>query len=169
MQGCNYGSPGTHMYYLGSPDYFDETAEYTQDIYDQKSMQCVDWLTAQAFCLWDGGRLETLEEWAAAWGANAMPWAATPTAKSQGTNTYTACRFPTARDTELQTTNVNHCAAALIPSATQSIEYGAYEYSYEWPALKNNANDFASFIAPPGRTRGGALRGTPTSSATCSR
>ena len=159
VHGCNYGGPGVHMYYLGSPDYFGETAEYKQEIYDQKSMQCVDWLTAEAFCLWDGGNLETIDEWSAAWGSLAMPWAATPTAKSQGFSTYSACRFPTASDAELRSTNVTGCTTTLIPSATQSIEYAAYEGSYEWPALISNSNDYSAYIAPPGRTRGRSAAG----------
>jgi hypothetical protein len=161
VQGCNYGGPGVHMYYLGSPDYFGETPEYTQDIYDQKPMQCVDWLTAQAFCLWDGGRLETMGEWAAAWGAAAMPWTATANVvpKSQGFSTYTACRFPTASDAELRGANAAGCAATLIPTTSQSIEYADYEGSYEWPTLKNDGNDYSAFIAPPGRHRGRSTAG----------
>ena len=156
VQGCNYGGPGVHMYYLGAKDYFGEDAEYTQDIYDQKPMQCVDWLVAQAFCLWDGGRLETLAEWSAAWGSTALPWGTAPTPKSQGFDTYAGCRFPTASDVSLRG---GACATTLIPSTTQSVEYANYMGSYEWPTLINDGNDYSAYIAPPGRHRGRSAGG----------
>jgi hypothetical protein len=87
LQGCDYGAPGTHTYYLGNPDYWMQVPDFDQTIYDQKPLQCVDYLVAQAFCVWDGGRLETTQEWYATWGAaNAMPWSPTGVMDSRGTS-----------------------------------------------------------------------------------
>ncbi len=86
LQGCNYGAPGTHTYYEGSPDYYNQTPDFDQTIYDQKPLQCVDYLVAQAFCIWDGGRLETTQEWYAAWTASTMPWTNVGLMNSQGTS-----------------------------------------------------------------------------------
>ena len=41
---------------------------------------------------------------------------------------------------------------SLIPSASQSIEYGDFYYSYEYPSLK--ATDYIVFLDSPGRMRG---------------
>ena len=91
-QGCEYGLPGTHTYYLGSPDYEGQTPDFGQSEYDVKPVQCVDYLTAQAFCLWDGGRLETTQEWYAAWGAAAMPWTADTTDKDSLGNPFSTLK-----------------------------------------------------------------------------
>ncbi len=160
-QGCEYGLPGTHTYYLGSPDYEKQTPDFAQSDYDVKPVQCVDYLVAQAFCIWDGGRLETSEEWLASWGAGALPWSADKTDKdSRGTafsaltpqpgtsGTYTQCRFPSVNDSTIS------ASCPTKPAAATSLELIDYKYSYEYPALKNL--DFAVFIAAPGRTLGRA-------------
>ena len=69
LQGCEYNAPGTHTYFLGAKDYWGVAADFDQTIYDQKPLQCVDYVLAQAFCVWDGGRLETTQEWYATWEA----------------------------------------------------------------------------------------------------
>ncbi len=60
-------------------NYFgDSQSEFSQQVYDEKPLNCVPYLMAQAFCIWDGGRLETFPEWQAAWGAGTYPWGASP-------------------------------------------------------------------------------------------
>ncbi len=118
---------------------------------------CTPYLIAQAFCIWDGGRLETFDEWIAAIGPSTYPWGASPSMKGQGDQTYFAFRFPTANDAMLRDPNYG-APANLIPSATQSVERGVFNYSYEWPNLVCGPNnewcDYSSFMAAPGRTIG---------------
>jgi sulfatase modifying factor 1 len=59
-------------------------------------INCIDWATAQAFCVWDGGRLPTAAEWElAARGVEArtFPWGASPPtdALACGLNTGGTC------------------------------------------------------------------------------
>jgi len=41
----------------------------TPDVREEHPLACLDWWTAQAFCVWDGGRLPTAAEWE--WAARA--------------------------------------------------------------------------------------------------
>ncbi len=163
LQGCSVSSYGTHAYWVPAniqSSYFGDVPHaHSQAVYDKKAMNCVDYLVAQAFCIWDGGRLTTFDEYVAAIGPNTMPWGATPTLKGQGDQTYFAFRFPTADDAFLRNP-ANGAPANLIPNANQSIERGVFQYSYEYPNLVcgPGANpawcDYISFIAAPGRTTG---------------
>lgn len=148
--GCYVGSPGTHAFRFPDNAQDGPKPQLDQDGYDTKSMQCIDYLVAQAFCIWDGGRLELLEEWQAAWGPGALPYSAqtTRTPVAPGTDTYWGCRFPWATDA-----NQDDCGAPWN-AATQTIEYADYQYSYEWPKLDDDLGDFIVFISAPGRTRG---------------
>ncbi len=75
--GCFVGAPGTHSFRFPDAKQDGATPEQSQDVYDTKTLNCVDYLVGQAFCIWDGGRLETFPEWQAAWGAEASnPYAA---------------------------------------------------------------------------------------------
>jgi hypothetical protein len=103
---------------------------------------------AQAFCVWDGGRLETVAEFEAAGasadygvGANGTqppPWGA-PIPHGIGDGTDFNSRYPTASDATL----------GLDPSL--SVEWANWDYSYEWPHLVNT--DYIVFINPPGRLK----------------
>jgi hypothetical protein len=146
--GCYVGSPGTHAFRFPDGKQDGEPPSYSQAIYDTKAIQCVDYLLAQAFCVWDGGRLETIDEWTAAYGPGAVPWSAASSLlpQAQGTNTYWGCRFPWATD-------ASHDECELTWDTTKtSIEYADYNYSYEYPKLLGT--DYLAFISAPGRTRG---------------
>ena len=84
--GCFVGAPGTHAFRFPDGAQDGATPALNQADYDTKSMQCIPYLMAQAFCVWDGGRLELGQEWVSAWGGN-PPWSAettqTPAAPSQ--------------------------------------------------------------------------------------
>ncbi|MFO0644493.1 MAG: hypothetical protein U0183_35065 [Polyangiaceae bacterium] len=157
--GCFAGAPGTHAYRFNTVDE-GIAPEFDQNVYDTKSMQCVDYLVAQAFCVWDGGRLETLAEWQAAWGAQTTPpWRDVDDrlpvlpeerglAVNRGDQTYWGCRFPWATDAA-------HPQCGLTwDIATRSLELANYRYSYEFPKLRATQTDYISFISAPGRTRG---------------
>jgi len=153
--GCFAGAPGTHSFRF--PDNSGETVsanqtlpEADQALYDMKTLNCVNYLVAQAFCVWDGGRLESLAEWKAAVGTAGTPWVGSQTAtvRTPGATSYWGCRFPWATD-------LVHPANCGNWNAPASIEYADYQYSYEYPQLQ--ATDYIVFLAIPGRTRG---RGT---------
>jgi len=57
---------------------------------ETRPINCLSWYTAQAFCIWDGGRLPTLAEWsyAAVGGAQQRyyPWSSPPNDTTIGSN-----------------------------------------------------------------------------------
>jgi hypothetical protein len=165
QQGCRVDAPGTHSYWMDAAtqaSYFgDKAADYGQTVYDAKPTNCVNYLMAQAFCVWDGGRLETRAEYLAAGGAvdnggNAngpVPWGS-PVPWGQNSSTYFAFRFPTASDASLRALNLPSTSPnyRYVPPAGRSIEWANYSYSYEYPNLGANM-DFIVFLSAPGRLR----------------
>ena len=148
--GCYVGSPGTHSFRFPAGAQDGAAPEQSQDVYDTKTLQCVDYLVAQAFCVWDGGRLETFQEWQTAYGAGATPWAPadTRTPVSIGSASYWGCRFPWATDADQ-----NGCATKWGPAVdNRSNELADYQYSYEYPKL--GGVDYIVFLTAPGRTKG---------------
>ncbi len=77
--GCFAGAPGVHSYRFPDGTPGDGSPEYDVTVYDTKTLNCVDYLMAQAFCAWDGGRLETVQEWLTAYGPGNIPWSAAST------------------------------------------------------------------------------------------
>ncbi len=62
---------------------FADTQQYAQDVLDQKPMQCATFYMLAAFCIWDGGRIPTLDELDYAWDKGTpasylYPWGNTP-------------------------------------------------------------------------------------------
>ncbi|MFO0663918.1 MAG: hypothetical protein U0174_08205 [Polyangiaceae bacterium] len=163
QQGCRIDAPGTHTYWLNQAQQAATSGDMpfaynSSDLYDTKALNCVNYLMAQAFCIWDGGRLETFDEWLAAWGPAGFPWGGTPAPKGQTNATYAAYRFPTATDASLR--NNPNATPSLVPPAGYSIEYATFIYSYEYPDLRDvvfngvTSQDYMSFINAPGRLRG---------------
>ena len=147
--GCFTTSPGTHSFRF-PPAQQDSPPDHPVEVYDTKTLNCVDYLMAQAFCVWDGGRLETFTEWQAAIGPGTYPWSAVepraPEQQSSATSHFS--RFPTAQDNNQATVNA---AFKWDPTLT-TIEFANYTYSYEWPVKINN--DYIVHLNAPGRLRG---------------
>jgi formylglycine-generating enzyme required for sulfatase activity len=103
--GCYVGSPGTHS--LRFPDGMQDGATPDQpvEVYDTKSLNCVDYLMAQAFCVWDGGRLETFQEWQQAYGTGATPYVAQtatrPAEPTQRCDAASSCAWTTAAQSKI--------------------------------------------------------------------
>ncbi len=160
QQGCRIDAPGTHSYWMSDAvqtNYFgDKPTEQPQSVYDTKPLNCVNYLMAQAFCIWDGGRLETQAEFQAVGGpANSggasngpVPWG-TPKPFGPGSSTFYGCRFPTATDAMLRGLPPGNACTGFIPPAGTSIEWSDYYYSYEYPNLTQW--DFIVFLSAPGR------------------
>ena len=106
---------------------------FDQNTYDQKGMNCVDYLVGQAFCVWDGGRLELGQEQIAAWGTAAMPWAA---------DTTQVPAAPVDRQAKYADGTPATCIAG---SSTAQIDLqcdptGTVKGAYQCPATGNSAN-----------------------------
>jgi hypothetical protein len=80
-RGCDLGASRGRTYWmsaeenkaLGEPG----THPFSKEVLDEKVLNCVEFFMLQALCIWDGGRLATAAEIAAAWqgGENrAYPW-----------------------------------------------------------------------------------------------
>ncbi|MBX3221450.1 MAG: hypothetical protein KF795_13090 [Labilithrix sp.] len=78
-QGCYLNGQGARTYWM--PDavntsFSNEIAhKYGKDVLDAKALQCATFFMMQAMCIWDGGRLATLDELDAQWGGT-YPWGA---------------------------------------------------------------------------------------------
>ncbi|MBX3186727.1 MAG: hypothetical protein KF819_06915 [Labilithrix sp.] len=67
------GAYGSRTFYLTDDErVFSGEAQHvvSRERVEQKSMTCVTYFILAAFCAWDGGRLETLDEYYAAYGGN---------------------------------------------------------------------------------------------------
>jgi formylglycine-generating enzyme required for sulfatase activity len=137
---------------------------------ESRPINCVSWYVANAFCIWDRGRLPTEAEWnyAAAGGDHqrVYPWSSPPSATvveerhaSFYMDSYLQCRGD----------YVNGCTVAdMIPVGTRfdgDAEFGHADMAgnvYEWvqdgfAAYANPCADCANLTAGPDRTiRGGS-------------
>ena len=162
QQGCNVSAPGTHTYWMDDAtqaDYFgDVPADQGQALYDTRSLNCVPYLMAQSFCIWDGGRLEFVDEYTDALGVSLvqgndpMPWSASGPYPfgGQGTSVGSQWKFPQATDGSLR---ANFPGNPNTPPVGRTIQYATWYYSYEYPDLGPN-NDYMVFISAPGRMLG---------------
>jgi hypothetical protein len=108
-----------------------DRSDFSQDQLDVKALNCVGWHLMSAFCAWDGGRMGTRAELAAAYtngGQHQYPW------RWRDNSSFS----PTAQDARL-----NHL------------------FSYNYPDVpgmrvsNGNALDIAYHVSPPGRNPAG--------------
>jgi formylglycine-generating enzyme required for sulfatase activity len=133
-EGCYVNGYGARTYRL--PDEVNtrmgDQQYYSQDILDEKALNCVDAYIIAAFCAWDGGRLPTRAEWNAAWGAGTYPWAgSTPPAG-----------WPDAFDSD--------ATGMPFTPTNGDVKLANFAYNYWGPANKIS-NDYSLYISPPGR------------------
>lgn len=127
---------------------FADTQQYPQEALDQKPMQCATFYMLAAFCIWDGGRIPTLDELDYAWdkgdAANHLyPWGNTPA--------------PGGWDYPFDTQA--HAMAFGKPAPDGGVDQTVANYKYNFwlpdtmACLNNdpNACDYSVFLAPPGR------------------
>ncbi|MDB4941259.1 MAG: Tryptophan synthase alpha chain [Labilithrix sp.] len=130
-EGCTVKNIGTRTYRL--PDAINtrlmDNQNYSQDILDEKPMNCVTAFMAAAFCAWDGGRLPSRPEWDVAWGADLYPWGATP-APAGWQNAYPteaiAMNNPTYPTTTGDTHRANYYKNWWVPAAIVGTDYSLY-------------------------------------------
>jgi hypothetical protein len=154
--GCFVGGPGVHSFRFPDGAQDGATPEQPQDVYDTKTLNCVDNLLAEAFCVWDGGRLETYQEWVVASGYPSLPWAPgnPQTPVTIGSASYYGCRFPWATDADQSACGLPHWGGYGGSSTAKSNQLADYQYSYEYPKLAATGQDYIVFLTPPGRLAG---------------
>jgi hypothetical protein len=137
-QGCygDAGSVGHNTYYwpqavLASHFAGHGPRRFSQDVYDEKSMNCSPYWMYAAFCAWDGGRLPTLTEVKRVW-TERYPWGA-------------------AYATPPLTPNGPPRAPASGISFTETVNQNNNAFYFYWYPAPGNVDDIASYIAAPGR------------------
>ncbi len=146
QQGCFTGSAanpsyGSHTYWNGTLE--QEDRGFEQALLDRLPLNCVAYPMLAAFCAWDGGRLETNDEFNAAFGAATYPWGNSPAAGGYATIGGTWQLF--GPGAALQANQ------AACPSCNPN--YANWNHNYQLPAGGNAAKpwDYAYWISPPGR------------------
>jgi len=108
--------------------------------FDSKPIDCIDWYSLLAFCIWDGGRLPTVAEFRTAWNggstAKAYPWGTTPAVSSPN---YPFNPSPQVAD-----------YAVIGNYGGGTINGTFYPQFYTWGTSYRYSNDRATHIAPPG-------------------
>lgn len=143
VQGCFTGNAGnrangSHTYWNGTLE--QEDRGFDQAFLDRLPLNCVTYPMIAAFCAWDGGRVETQDEHAAAFGGAAYPWGAAPAAGGYATvngawQLYGPATSPSGPCPSCDPNRVN------------------FLYNYQFPAGGNPAKpwDYAYFMSAPGR------------------
>ena len=151
-----YDQPGEFGCFLGpdadgtgGPTYYQPLADrqlenpndvghkYSQEMLDDRSLNCTSWLMLMAFCAWDGGRLPTYQEINDAWGAATYPWGNAPSPAGYSTG------YPN--------------PAALTPPDGDPLRAN-YRRNYPQtdPPWDYQPFDNSMYLAPPGRFPTGA-------------
>jgi hypothetical protein len=135
-RGCNIVNQGGRTYWQPAIDGDErELSDFSQDVLDEKALNCVTWSAAQALCHFDGGRLATSEEIRAQitnHGATKWPWGNTP----------------------------NFVEKAALDQLVHEYSYNTPDPPATMRMVKSGTSsyplDHAFFVAPPGRRPLGA-------------
>ncbi|MEA2749911.1 MAG: hypothetical protein QOI41_4054 [Myxococcales bacterium] len=145
-QGCfvgNAGKPayGSHTYWNGTLE--QEDRAFDQAFLDRLPLNCVTYPMLAAFCAWDGARLETNDEFNAAFGSASYPWGNNPGAGGYATINGTWQLF--GPGAALQ------AAQTACPSCDPN--RANWNHNYQLPEGGNAAKpwDYAYWISAPGR------------------
>lgn len=147
-QGCFVGNGGNPAY--GSHTYWNGTLEqedrgFDQAFLDRLPLNCVTYPMVAAFCAWDGGRVETMDEHVAAYGGGTYPWGNAPNAGGYSVIGGQWALFGPA------TTSAGACPSCDPNRAN-------WHQGYQFPAGGNAGKpwDYAYWMSPPGRFPTGA-------------
>lgn len=149
-QGCGVGNAaapayGAHTFHNGSLE--SEDFAFDQDFRDRLPLNCVPYPLLAAFCAWDGGRLETFDEHANAFGTTLFPWGATPIAGGFQ-------NFPDENGPFTQVGPANFGAGnpiAACPSCDVTLMNWNHAYQVPEGGDPKKPWDYAYWISPPGR------------------
>jgi hypothetical protein len=145
QQGCFVGNAsnqayGSHTWWNGSLE--GEDRGFDQSFLDRLPLNCVPYPLMAAFCAWDGGRLQTFEENAAAQGGTTYPWGNAPAA---GGFTVINGQF----------TMVGPATQGFTTTPCPSCDSTRMNWhnNYQFPAGGNAAKpwDYAYWMSAPGR------------------
>ena len=118
--------------------------------FDERPLNCVDWFTAQAFCVWDGGRLPTEAEWE--YVARYLPL---PDAASRAAEVAPPRTFPWGSDGaagELWNCDFNFTNSACPPRERDEVSYGTWRvtrtaHAQPWYRVFDLAGNVAEWTA----------------------
>ncbi len=127
-RGCSIPGQGGRTYWQKDANGDSrETSDFTQDVLDEKALNCVPWVLAQALCHFDGGRLASSTEIIAQMnnhGATRWPWGNTPDFRVRQ-----------------QLDQIVYAYSYQTPNPPADLR----------PGSNNSPLDRAFFVAPPGR------------------
>ena len=147
-QGCSMSSgAGTHTYWFPPSDnalYGDPPNGFPQSVMDTKPVNCIAYPLAAAFCAWDGGRMQTIDENQEAYGlklathawdhAGGFSWIYDDAGQYWGVVGPVYGGFKALACPGCDTTVIN------------------WSHTYEYPLRNPNVPfDYSYYISPPGR------------------
>lgn len=95
--------------------------------FEEHPLNCVDWLTAMAFCVWDGGRLPTESEWEYA--ARQSPYPDAPAGVAAAV--APGRRYPFGPDDASCDGNTQNPRCAALPGRAEATAYGTWSVGYD--------------------------------------
>jgi formylglycine-generating enzyme required for sulfatase activity len=132
-EGCYVNGIGARTYRL--PDAVNarmgDQQSYSQDVLDEKPINCVSVYMIAAFCAWDGGKLPTRAQWNYAWGGATYPWGASPAPAG----------YNSAFDSD--------ATGEPLSTPGGDVHRANYNYNFWFPATKVGT-DYSLYIAKPG-------------------